>query len=425
MTLLHHSVFEALNRELRTKNISRRIQRVVMSPIKEMMLLADELSSSQAQLSWADDSIISFGQGIPYFDTPEYIKEGIRAALQEKDTPRYTLLPGIAGLRELIAKDLVARKGLPAGRQGIGNIDYKHEIMVSTGCQEALMCALATVVDEGDEVLLLSPSFASYSEQILQLGGVPVFVPLDEERGWRLNVQALRERLSAKTKAILFSHPSNPTGTVFSEEELRVLAEVAKERDLILITDETYDFLVYDGKAHISPASFPDIRDRVILCGSFSKKYALTGYRVGYAFAEQGIMDHMLKVHDSLAICAPTISQKAAIAALRGGQESVGDFVEKLTENRKLMCEKLDELSDFFEYQKPEGAYYILARYKKPQMSSVDLAVKILREARVITIPGAAFGPAGEGHLRFSFACSPEEIVEGFRRLRAWTETLA
>ena len=404
---MQRSAFAVLGREVRTKNISKRVQKTVLSPIKEMSILADELREQTG----AD--IVSFGQGIPYFDTPEYIKEGIRKALEEKDTARYTLEPGITELRELIAKDLMSRKG-------IENINFRREIMVSTGCQEALVCALATVIDEGDEVFLLSPSFASYSEQILLLGGVPVFVPLDEDGGWRLNVQASRERLSAKTKAILFSHPSNPTGTVFSEEELRALAEIVKERDLILITDETYDFLVYDGKPHISPASFLDIRDRVIVCGSFSKKYALTGYRMGYAFAEEGIMDHMLKVHDSLAICAPAISQKAAIAALRGGQESVVEFVEKLTENRQLMCQKLDELSDFFEYQKPEGAYYILAKYGKPQMPSIELAVKILREAKVVTIPGAAFGPAGEGHLRFSFACSPEEIVEGFKRLKEW-----
>jgi len=407
---MQRSAFAVLGREVRTKNISQRVQKIVLSPIKEMSILADEFREETG----AD--IVSFGQGIPYFDTPEYIKEGIRAALQEKDTARYTLEPGITELRELIAKDLMSRKG-------IADINFRREIVVSTGCQEAIVCALATVIDEGDEVLLLSPSFASYSEQILQLGGIPVFVPLDEKGGWRLNIQALRDRLSAKTKAILFSHPSNPTGTVFSEEELRQLAEVVKEHDLILITDETYDFLVYDGKPHISPASFPDIRDRVILCGSFSKKYALTGYRVGYAFAEQGILDHMLKVHDALQICAPAISQKAAITALRGGQESVEEFAKKLGENRELMCEKLDELSDFLEYQKPEGAYYILAKYKKPQMSSVELAVKILREARVVTIPGAAFGPAGEGHLRFSFACSPEEIEEGFRRLRVWANT--
>lgn len=404
---MQRSAFEVSGRTFRTKNISQRVQKTILSPIKEMSILADEFRKETGE------DVVSFGQGIPYFDTPEYIKEGIRNALQEKDTARYTLEPGITELRGLIAKDVMSRKG-------IENINFKREIMVSSGCQEAIMCALATVIDEGDEVLLLSPSFASYSEQILQIGGTPVFVPLDEERGWRLNVQALRERVSARAKAILFSHPSNPTGTVFSEEELRQLAEIVKDRDLILVTDETYDFLTYEGMRHVSPASFSDIRDRVILCGSFSKKYALTGYRVGYAFAEEGVMDHMLKVHDALAICAPAISKKAAIAALKGNQQSVAEFAEKLTENRQLMCEKLDELSDFLEYQKPEGAYYILARYKKPQMPSVELAVKILREAKVVTIPGIAFGPAGEGHLRFSFACSPEEIVEGFRRLREW-----
>ena len=416
---MQRSAFEVLGREVRTKNISERVQRIVLSPIKEMSILADEVHQDTGA------AIVSFGQGIPYFDTPEYIKEGIRAALQEKDTARYTLEPGITELRELVAKDLMARKG-------VENVKFSSEVMISSGCQEAVMCALVTVVDEGDEVLLLSPSFASYSEQILQLGGVPVFVPLDEERGWHLNKEALLEKVSPKTKAILFSHPSNPTGTVFAEEELRILADLAKEHDLVLITDETYDFLVYERKTHVSPASFSDIRDRVILCGSFSKKYALTGYRVGYAFAEQGIMAHMLKVHDALAICAPAISQKAVITALRGDQKSVAEFAEKLTENRELMCKKLDELSEFFEYQKPQGAYYILAKYpstslragSKSEMGSAELAVKILQEAKVVTIPGVAFGPYGEGHLRFSFACSPEEIEEGFRHLAGWIKNI-
>ena len=403
---MERSVLAASGRKFRTKNISRRVQEMTITPIKEMSMLADEIGGD----------IVSFGQGIPYVDTPEYIKEGIRAALQEKDTARYTLEPGITELRELIAKDLMSRKG-------IENV-VSSNIMVSSGCQEAIMCALTTLVDEGDEVLLLSPSFASYSEQILQLGGVPVFVPLDENGGWRLNIQAVQEAVTQKTKAILFSHPSNPTGTVFSKEELRSLADIAKEKDLVLITDETYDFITYGNKEHVSPAVFDDIRDRVILCGSFSKKYALTGYRVGYAFADQGFIDHMLKAHDAFAICAPAISQKAAMTALRGNQQSVAELVEKLTVNRELMCQKLDELSDFFEYQKPEGAYYILAKYKNIDMSSVELAVKILKEAKVVTIPGIAFGPAGEGYLRFSFACSPEEIEEGFRRLGEWFKNL-
>jgi len=400
---MERSVLKASGHKFRTKNISQRVQKMVLSPIKEMSILADEIGGN----------IVSFGQGIPYVDTPEHIKEGIRQALQEKDTARYTLEPGIPELRELIAKDLGERKEIKA--------DAETEVMVTSGCQEAIMCALTTLVDEGDEVILLSPSFASYSEQVLQLGGKPVFVDLTKN-GWRLNIQAVRDAITPKTKALLFSHPSNPTGTVFSKEELRGLADIAKEKDLVLISDETYDFLTYEGIEHVSPASFADIKDRVILCGSFSKRYSLTGYRVGYVFAEQGFIDHMLKVHDTLTICAPAISQKAAIAALQAeqGQQHVGDLIKKFTANREQMCKKLDEVSNFFEYQKPEGAYYILAKYKNIQISSIELAVKILREAKVITIPGIAFGPAGENHLRFSFACSPEEIEEGFRRLRVW-----
>ena len=405
----YRSAIAASGHKFRTKNISKRAQKIVISPIKEMSILADLFQEKTGS------DIISFGQGIPYFDTPSYIKEGIRKSLTEISTAKYTLEPGITELRQLIAKDLEMRKG-------IKNIQPKKEIMVSTGCQEALACALASTVDEGDEVLLLSPCFASHIEQTIQFGGVPKFVKLIEKEGWGLDIKELEKKATQKTKVILFSNPSNPTGAVLSEKDAKELAEFAKKRDLIIITDETYDFLLYDGVKHFSPASIPNVRDRVILCSSFSKKYALTGYRVGFAFADSGIIDHMLKVHDALTICSPAISQKAAISALSGPQDSVKYFIRKLTENRELMCRKLDQLKNLFEYQKPKGAYYILAKYKIENINSFDLALKILNEVKVITIPGDAFGPGGEGHLRFSFACSPKEIEEGFRRLTLWSK---
>jgi aminotransferase len=406
---MQRSVIAASGHEFRTKNISKRVQKIVISPIKEMSILADDFQEKTG----AD--IISFGQGIPYFDTPEYIKEGIRSALNEISTAKYTLEPGITELRELISRFLESSRK-------IKKVDAKREVMVTAGCQEAVACALAAIIDEGDEVLLFSPDFASHIEQIIQFGGVPVFVPLAEEKGWKLDVTKLNEKVTGKTKAIIFSNPSNPTGMVMSEAEIRRIADLAKAHDLIIIADETYDFLLYEKKEHFSPVSGEDVRDRVILCGSFSKKYALTGYRVGYAFADSGIIDHMLKVHDAIAICAPAISQKAAIAALKGAQDSVVDFSTKLSENRDLMCKRLDEMRDIFEYQKPCGAYYILVKYKIPGINSFDLSIKILHEAHVITIPGAAFGPTGEGHIRFSFAGKPEEIEEGFRRLKKWAK---
>lgn len=372
-------------------------------------MLADELRAKTG------DDVISFGQGIPYFDTPSYIKKGIKAALEEKDTARYTLEPGITELRELVAKYLQKSRG-------IKKIDPQKEIMVSTGCQEAVACAIATVLDPGDEIILPSPCFVSYIEQTLQFNGKPVFAPLVEKGGWKLDLKKIEKSITRKTKAILFSTPSNPTGYVLSKEEAKLLARIAKKHDLIIIADETYDFLTYDGTKHFSLASLPDLRDRVILCGSFSKKYAMTGYRVGYIFAEKGILGHILKVHDALSICAPALSQKAAIAALKDSEKEVGYFVKKLTENRELMCRELDKLKDLFEYQKPKGAYYIFAKYKIPKINSFQMALKILYTAKVIVIPGAAFGPGGEGHVRFSFACSPKEIKEGFKRLIAFAE---
>jgi len=401
------SAIGASGHKFRTKNISKRVQKIVISPIKEMSILADHFCEETGA------NVISFGQGIPYFDTPEFIKEGIRKSLEDISTAKYTLEPGITELRELIARDLEKRKN-------IKSIQAKKEIMASSGCQEAVACALASTVDEGDEVILFTPGFASHIEQTIQFGGVPKFVKLKEESEWSINFEELEESVSQKTKVILFSNPSNPTGSVFTEKEIRDLADFAKKRNLIIISDETYDFLTYENIKHFSPASIPEIRDRVILCGSFSKKYAMTGYRIGFAFADSGIIDHMLKVHDALAICAPAISQKAAIAALRGDQGSVAEFANQLTQNREIMCKEMDNLKDYFEYQKPQGAYYILAKYKFSALNSFDLALKVLHEAHVITIPGGAFGPAGEGHLRFSFAGSPEKIVEGFKRLKSW-----
>lgn len=405
------SAIAAAGHKFRTKNISKRVQQIIISPIKEMSILADEFRAKTG----AD--IVSFGQGIPYFDTPSYIKKGIRTALQEKDTARYTLEPGITELRELVAKQLERSRG-------IKKIDPKKEIMISTGCQEAVAVAIATLLDPGDEIILPSPCFASYIEQTLQFNGSPVFAPMIEKDGWKLDLKKIEKSITKKTKAILFSNPSNPTGAVLSKKEMVGLAKIAKKHDLIIIVDETYDFLTYDRVKHISFVSLPGVKDRVVLCGSFSKKYAMTGYRVGYAFAEKGILYHMLKVHDALNICAPALSQKAAITALKNPEKEVGDFLAKLTKNRKLMCQELDKSKEIFEYQKPKGAYYIFAKYKIPNINSFKLALKILYEAKVVVVPGEAFGSGGESYVRFSFACSPEEIKEGFKRLRTWAKTV-
>ena len=407
------SAIAAAGKKFRTKNISKRVKKIVISPIKEMSILADQLEEKIGP-----GKIISFGQGIPYLDTPVYVKQAMRKALNEKSTAFYTLEPGITELRQLIAQHLQNDKN-------IKKVLPKKEIMVSTGAQEALACALATVVDPGDEVLVVSPAFASHIEQVIQFNGIPKFVLLNEKTSWGLDIKECEKKLSKKTKAIILSHPSNPTGKVLLKKEVFELAKFVKKHNLILVTDETYDFLTYDSTKHISPASILGVRKQVILCGSFSKKYRVTGYRIGYAFADEGIIDHMLKVHDALTICAPAISQKAIITALKQKQKSkksVKELIKKMSFNRKLMCQKLDKLAEIFEYQKPMGAYYILVKVKIPKINSFKLTLKILREAHIITIPGAAFGPNGEGHLRFSFAGETKEIKKGFQRLQKWAK---
>jgi len=411
--------------KFRTRNISKTVRKIVISPIKEMSILADQLEEKMRLRKYEKirkyENIISFGQGIPYLDTPSYIKEGIKKALKEESTAFYTLEPGITELRILIANYLKQFKN-------IKNVKPKKELMVTVGAQEAMACALRSVIDKEDEVLLPCPTYASHIEQVIQFGGIPKFVALEEKNGWRLNIKECQKKLSKKTKAILFSNPSNPTGAVLSKEEILDLARFVKKNNLILIADETYDFLTYDKVKHFSPACLKEIRDQIILCSSFSKRYRMTGYRIGYAFASEGIIDHMLKVHDALAICAPAISQKAVITALKQkekSQKSIKELVKQMTLNRKIMCQELDKLNETFEYQKPKGAYYVFVKISvkgRPKIDSFKITLKILREAHIIVIPGRAFGPNGEGYIRFSFAGEGKNIITGFRRLQKWAK---
>lgn len=395
------SALVASGKSYRTKGISRRVREISISAIKEMPLLASRIGGC-----------VSLGQGIPSFATPGHIVEAVfRAMARDPDGGKYTLGPGLPELREAVARDLGARTGIP--------VDGDREICITVGAMEALAAAVLTVVDRGDEVILPSPNYASHIEQVLLAEGIPVFVPL-EESAWQLDVGRIRDAVTQKTRAIVLCNPHNPTGANFREEDLRAVAELAVQRDIVLIADETYDFLVYDGGTHFSLAGIPEVRDRLIATFSFSKKYAMTGWRVGYVFAPEPILDQMMKIHDAVAICAPTPSQVAAMAALTGPQDCVGEIAGALQRRRDLTCERLDHLADHFSYVTPRGAYYLMARFKAPGVDSMTYALRLLKEARVITIPGAAFGPTGEGHVRLSFGGAESEIHEAFDRIEGW-----
>lgn len=398
---LIRSALVASGKTYRTEGISRRVRQITISAIKEMPLIASRVGGC-----------VSLGQGIPSFPTPSHIVDAVCRFLKNNpDSGKYTLGPGMPELRSALSRYLHEQRGIVADPDG--------EIGITVGAMEALSAAVLTVVDRGDEVILPSPNYASHIEQVLLAEGVPVFVPLREE-DWQLDIDAIRAAVNSRTKAIVLCNPHNPTGASFAERDLRELARIAAEHDLFVISDETYDFLVYDHGKCFSLSGMPELKERMIATFSFSKKYAMTGWRVGYVFASEGILDQMMKIHDATAICAPTLSQYAALAALDGTQDCVDDIRSALASRRDLACSRLDALADFFGYVKPRGAYYLMARYRVRGVDSMTFALRLLREARVITIPGAAFGPAGENHVRISFGGTEEEINEAFDRMERW-----
>ncbi len=251
-------------------------------------------------------------------------------------------------------------------------------------------------------------------------------MPLIEEKGWQIDIDGISRAITKKTKAIVICNPVNPTGTIFAESELKALGKLALEHDIFLVLDEAYDFLVYDNVPYFSLASMPELKDHIICTGSFSKRYCMTGWRVGFMYASERIINQVLKVHDAFAICAPTISQYAALAALRetngsdgAGDKSIKELVLALEQRKNLVCARLDGLSDLFSYVKPVGGYYFFPRIKTTD-TSIQFALKLLNDARVITIPGGAFGPSGEGHIRLSFGATEAEINEAFDRIEKY-----
>lgn len=381
-------------------SFSRRVGRIRISETKLMPMIAAEVGGC-----------VSLGQGVPSFPTPEHVVDAVCRALREDHAAgKYSLQPGMPALREAVAELLTREKGL--------RVDPRAEVAITVGAMEALLCAVLSLVEEGDEVLMPTPAYASHVEQVLLAGGVPVPVPAGP--GWGLDVAALEAAVTPRTRAILFCNPCNPTGAVFGEAELRGLAGVAERHGMYVITDETYDALVYDGPMPMSVAALPELAGRCVLVNSFSKRFALTGWRVGYAWASAPIMDQMLKVHDCTAICAPTVAQHAALAALRGPQEVFAAMRAALAARRELACARLDALAGALSYVRPAGAFYIMARTLFTGEPSRQLAERLIREARVITIPGSTFGAAGEGHLRLSYGAGEAELEEAFDRISRW-----
>ncbi|MBI2616869.1 pyridoxal phosphate-dependent aminotransferase [Candidatus Gottesmanbacteria bacterium] len=386
--------------------LSDRVRNTSVSVIKEMMYLG----AKEAQKG---KSVVSLGVGIPFYPAPKFIHEYVKQQLdQNSDIDKYTLLIGLPSLRQIIAKISTQLLDFPVSQE---------EILITPGSMAGLLYSILTIVNPGEEVILPSPYFSSNAEQVSLAQGIVVPIPLIEDKkyGYRLDVDKIARVITKRTKAIVLNNPQNPTGAVFLKKDLEKLADVLFDTNIYIITDEVYDYLLYDNTVYFNIATIKRLWPRVIRCCSLSKKYGMMGWRLGYLHTTKELLMHILKIHDATIVCAPHVSQVAATVALSGSQDIVKKHVRWLRENRDLICSRLDKLTDLFSYVKPRGTYYIFPRYHLP-ISSIEMAKHLLYEAGVVTVPGIGFGPEGEHHLRLSFGGKGEIIQEAFDRIEKW-----
>ncbi len=358
------------------------------------------------------DDAISLGVGEPDFDTPWHIREeGIYSL--EKGRTFYTSNAGLKDLKVEICNYLKRRCNIL--------YDPDQEVMVTVGGSEAIDVALRAMLDPGDEVLIPQPSYVSYTPCTILAGGVPVIIELEEKDEFRLTPEKLLEKLTPKTKILIMPFPNNPTGAIMEKEDLENIAEIVTEKDLFVISDEIYCELTYKGE-HTTIASLPGMKERTVLINGFSKSYAMTGWRLGYAAAPKDILKQMLKIHQFAIMCAPTTSQYAAISALKNGDEDVQNMRESYNQRRRYLVNALREMGlDCFE---PYGAFYVFPSIKKFGMTSDEFATRLLKEEKVAVVPGTAFGDSGEGFLRISYAYSLENLKIALERIRRFVERL-
>ena len=355
---------------------------------------------------------ISLGVGEPDFDTPWHIREeGIYSL--EKGRTFYTSNAGLKELRAEISRYLERRCQV--------TYNYQKEILVTVGGSEAIDIALRAVLNPGDEVLIPQPSFVSYLPCTILAGGEPVVIQLKEEDEFRLTRQQLLDAITPKTKVLFLPFPNNPPGAIMRRLDLEAIADVILEKDLGVSSDEIYSELSY-GKPHVTIASLPGMKERTILINGFSKAYAMTGWRLGYAAGPRAIMEQMLKIHQFAIMCAPTTSQYAAISALRNGDNDVEQMREAYNQRRRYMVHTLREMG--LECFEPFGAFYIFPSIKKFGMSSEQFASRLLEAEKVAVVPGTAFGACGEGFLRISYAYSLEDLKKALERIRRFVEHL-
>jgi len=358
------------------------------------------------------EDVVTLGIGEPAFTTPDHIMQAGIASLQGGQTG-YTNNSGLPELREAISAYIERLYGI--------SYDVEREILVTVGVSEALFLAMKAILDPGDEVLVVEPCFVANTAAVEMAGGVPVIVQTSVKNDFQVTGAELESRITPRTKAVLISYPNNPTGAALSRERLLEIADVAERHDLVVISDEIYERLVY-GIEHINFASLPNMRQRTILLSGVSKSFAMTGWRIGYATAPPEIMAAMRKFHQYLIMSAPTVSQYAAVEALTNGDDDVEHMRQQYDRRRRLIVDGFNNLGlTCFE---PRGAFYAFPSIASTGMTDGDFCEALLREERLAVIPGSAFGESGRGFIRASYTSSYENVEEALRRLGRFMEKL-
>lgn len=358
------------------------------------------------------EDAISLGVGEPDFDTPWHIREeGIYSL--EKGRTFYTSNSGLKELKEEICRYLKRKLDL--------DYHYNSQVMVTVGGSEAIDIAMRAMLDPGDEVLVPQPSYVSYTPCVTLAGGVPVIIELKEENEFRLTRQELMDAITSKTKVLVLPFPNNPTGAIMERADLEAIAEICIEKDIFVVSDEIYSELTYKGE-HVSIACIPGMQERTIVINGFSKAYAMTGWRLGYAAGPAEIIRQMIKIHQFAIMCAPTTSQYAAVEALRNGDDDVVKMRDAYDGRRRYLLNAFREMG--LECFEPYGAFYMFPSIKKYGMTSDEFATRLLEAEKVAVVPGTAFGDCGEGFLRISYAYSLENLKEALERIRNFIDTL-
>ena len=382
--------------------LSQRVLNMSASPTMAITSKAKELRAKGVD-------VIGFGAGEPDFDTPQHVKEAAKKAIDSGFT-KYTPPAGIPELREAVARKLRSENG----------IDYSPEqIVITDGAKQALFSLMLSVVDEGDEVIIPKPYWVTYPEQVKFAGGKPVFVETKEENGFSLTLEDIEPAVSERTKALILCTPHNPTGAVIPERELRKIGEFCAERGILIVSDECYEKLIYDGFVHRSVASISEeIKEITVTINALSKTFAMTGWRVGYAAGPKEVIDAMIKINSQSISNVNSIAQKAAVAALLEPKEFLKDWLKAYDERRRYIVKRLNDIPGVSCIM-PKGAFYVFPNVKSLLTmgnfkNDFDLAEYLLEEARIAVVPGSAFGTPG--YLRLSYAVSMEKIAEGLDR---------